>query len=209
MPKFKKIHFEIQGIKTEFDIHINKEGKFFVNNTPKEILTTLNIQGFESHTFIDLQQAIKLAVIEYHEALMRIRKVIIYRTIIGNSCFDDLKSNGINNPSRFSGNIGSSIYGYGYQFDWEVALESNVGGKKTYRRYMGDQKDCIDIPFEKLPLIGYIFPDQIVVDYSVDLELFFIELKKATVNLTSKIALMFGENHQALLDNINQKRLLL
>jgi hypothetical protein len=81
MPKVSKIKFEIEGKSSEFDIHYNKEDKFFIKNFPLDIRNKVPSSGINESRFETERELIEFytnLIKEYHKIISKTKKIIAY-----------------------------------------------------------------------------------------------------------------------------------
>ena len=198
MPKVSNVRIRIDNEIQSFDIHYNKKDCFHVKNFPSSVLQfTDKHNGLVTANFQtehELKNSLHECVNRYHEAMTCTRKVIRYKlyasTEIRMNKNDDHSWYGVRPGinKNIAGIDGHHTPDYAIGFDYSILLETKSNGLK-YNEIKSDGSIGCSIN---------VYPDDIIIDWTIDRELAFQILSDGMYKLMRKISGALGDKEDAL-----------
>ncbi len=197
MPKIETIRLNFTGKDDEFyELWFNTKDKFYLKTPlPLEIYDVLErvpMNGFEE--LVALKQALKHIEADYHRLKATSRKVIIFNLTIGSDSARE------NNIGGFANVIGKNIHGYGFAFEFDIAMEYDDLGKKSYK--LLTDKLGYEIAYHKNPY------DK-VMPYTDERFEALNQLKMLTSGLVIKLTGFFGNDIESITKALDSPNFLL
>jgi hypothetical protein len=197
MPKIFSTYIIVESVRIEIDVHYTHGKGFYAKKIPDSVLKFCNctFSGFDTEG--ELLEHIRISLINYHESIKNIKKVIIYSLQMSTDVYMNKENRGswhgykpwVDHEKFIEYNrcLTSSINGYGFSIIWDVLYQ--VKSKDT-KYYVIDNNGSIGFE-SRIHEASWE-----IIDWTVEREQAFIDIDKSIEELVKKISLFLGNSEK-------------